>query len=77
MSVVSRDVANCPVCGSPAVLVDSEDEGFGKLYTVICLNVHQCGLGSGFHKDPRDAIKAWKNQKHYAERMRVERHERG
>lgn len=75
MSVVSRDVTPCPLCGSPAVLVDC-DTPKGKVYTVICLDVQRCGLGSGFCNTKDDALKGWKGQIEYAELVKGERRDR-
>lgn len=75
MAVISRDVPKCPLCGSPAVLVDCVSEG-ERLFTVICTNVQHCGLGSGFHKYDKSALEHWANRFDYAERIKAERRER-
>lgn len=75
MSVVSRDVPNCPICNSPAVLVDAPSDG-GLIYTVICLNIERCGLGSGFFNSPDEALRAWDNQKSYAQKVLSERRDK-
>ena len=71
MSILSRDVRPCPLCGSPAVLMDA-DTHIGHVYTVICLNVEHCGLGSGFCNTASDAIQKWENQKEYAASVKAE-----
>lgn len=77
MSVVSRDVPACPLCGSPAVLVDSDDElDGGIVYTVLCTNPEHCGLGSGFHKTITSALNTWERRKEYAENVKRERREK-
>lgn len=75
MSVISRDVPACPVCGSPAVLLDADDNGTCK-YFVYCLNAERCGLTSGMCATPDDALVAWADQKSYAERVRAEKRNR-
>lgn len=75
MAVISRDVPKCPLCGAPAVLVDCDFEG-EKLYTVMCTNPEQCGLGSGFHHSDKSALEAWEKRKDYAEKVKAERRER-
>lgn len=76
MSVVSRDVPACPLCGSPAVLIDCNDPELGKTYTVICTNVEHCGLGSGIHTSDKVALEKWEERKEYAEMVKNERRER-
>ena len=75
MSVISRDVPKCPLCGSEAVLVDCLSDG-EKLYTVLCTNPEHCGLASGFHHSDTLALEAWEKRKAYAERVKAERRER-
>lgn len=76
MSVISYDVPVCPLCGSPAVLIDYDDSDMGKIYTVICTNIEHCGLGSGLQKTTEIALNAWNDKKEYAEKIKRERAEK-
>lgn len=75
MSVVSRDVPSCPVCGSPAVLLDADDNGILK-YFVYCLNTERCGLTSGMCVTPEEALKKWDKQKSYADFVHSDKKDR-
>lgn len=75
MSVVSRNVPKCLLCGSDAVLLDTDVNG-AKKYLIYCLNVEHCGLGTTFCNSPEDALKAWEMKKDYADKVRSERRER-
>lgn len=75
MSVITRNVPRCPVCGSEAALIDSVTDGV-KLYTVICINVEHCGLGSGFCRTESEALENWDKQREYADTVRAERRDK-
>lgn len=65
MSVISRDVPNCPLCGYPAVMLDVNDDGVTK-YFVYCLNFEKCGLATVPLEDTLTALKRWEEMKDYA-----------
>lgn len=71
MSLLTTEVRRCPVCGSTAALIDADTDE-GHVYTVICLNVQHCGLGSGFCKSASEAIRKWENQLEYAKMVKAE-----
>lgn len=76
MSLISRNVSPCPLCGSEAVLLDTMQDGIRR-YFVYCLNHEHCGLGTSFCATPEEALQEWKRQDDYARRVNDEKRNRG
>lgn len=73
MAIVSRDVPACPLCGSEAVLLKTDD----NRYFIYCLNSLHCGLGTDFCSSPEGALQSWEGQKEYAHDVINERRNHG